>query len=452
MDFMIAKPRKGEAQYRVALVTLGCDKNRLDSEIMLGLLGKKYDLVADPEEAEIIIINTCGFIEAAKEESIEAILTMARLKEEGKCRLLMATGCLTQRYGEELLREIPELDVILGVNSYGRLDDYVARFLEEPERILDIAWDETAVNQGDRILTTGFGTTAYLRIGEGCDNHCTYCIIPKIRGRYRSRPQTEVVAEARRLVAGGVKEIILVAQDLTKYGEDLTGKKGLPKLLEELASLEGLKWIRLLYLYPEGIDEDLLEVVAKEDKVLPYFDLPIQHIADSVLKRMARQTNRQEIEAIIAAIRQKLPKAILRTSLIAGFPGETQEEFNQLLDWLGKIKLDKVGVFTYSREEGTPAYHMADQVAEGVKEDRREALMFAQQAISLEKNREKIGRTYEVLIEGRNQDYYIGRNFEMAPEIDGDFYIDTDKDLVAGQWVTARVKEAWEYDLVGDLV
>lgn len=454
-DFFISKKTeeglsRGE-RYKLALVSLGCDKNRVDSEIMLGMLKNKYQMTEDPMDADIIIVNTCGFIEAAKEESINTILEMARFKEEGQCKLLMATGCLTQRYGEELMREMPELDVILGVNSYAKLDEYVEKFIVDRERIIDTAWSDVGVNDGRRLLTTNFGMTAYVRIGEGCDNNCTYCIIPKIRGKYRSRDRESIMTEVRLLADSGVREIIVIAQDITEYGRDTEGRQVLHELLEEINKVEGLKWIRLLYMYPEGIYDDLLTTIAKSDKILPYFDMPIQQISDSVLRRMGRRTNRQAIEGVISKIRSLMPDAIIRTSLITGFPGETEEEFQELKSWLTEIKLDKVGVFAYSKEEGTPAWHMKDQVSEEIKLERREQLMLAQQAVSLAKNEAKVGSVYDVLVEGKIEDYYTGRSYEMAPEIDGEILIETTKELIAGNWVQVKITEALEYDLIGEV-
>lgn len=439
-------------RYKLSLVSLGCDKNRVDSEIMLGMLGNKYQMTEDPMAADIIIVNTCGFIDAAKEESINTILEMARFKEEGQCKLLMATGCLTQRYGEELLREMPELDVILGVNSYARLDEYVEKFIVDRQRIIDTAWSDIGVNDGRRILTTNFGTTAYVRIGEGCDNNCTYCIIPKIRGSYRSRDRASVLKEVRLLAGAGVREIIVIAQDITMFGRDTEGRQVLHELLKEMDEVEGLKWIRLMYMYPEGIYDELLDTIARSDKILPYFDMPIQQISDTVLRRMGRRTSRGAIEGIITRIRELMPDAVIRTSLITGFPGETEEEFQELNQWLAEIHLDKVGVFPYSKEEGTPAWHMKDQVEDETKIRRRGELMLTQQEVSLAKNQAKIGRIYDVLVEGRTEEYYTGRSFEMAPEIDGEVLIQTEKELIAGNWVRVRIIEALEYDLIGEVV
>lgn len=453
-DFLISNKNESREhsdreRYKLSLVSLGCDKNRVDSEIMLGILGNKYEMTEDAMEADIIIVNTCGFIEAAKEESINTILEMARYKEAGRCQLLMATGCLTQRYGEELLREMPELDVILGVNSYAKLDEYVEKFIVDKQRIIDTAWADLGVNDGRRILTTSFGSTAYVRIGEGCDNNCTYCIIPKIRGSYRSREKESVLKEVKILADAGVSEIIVIAQDTTMYGRDIYNRQTLHELISEMEAVEGVKWIRLLYMYPEGIYEELLDTIAKSEKILPYFDMPIQHISDTVLRRMGRHTNRAAVEGIITGIRSKMPEAVIRTSLISGFPGETEAEFQELKTWLGDVGLDKVGVFTYSKEEGTPAWAMKDQVKESVKKQRRSELMLVQQEVSLNKNKAKIGRSYDVLVEGRTDSYYTGRSFEMAPEIDGEILISSRKDLIAGSWVKVRITEALEYDLIG---
>lgn len=438
-------------RYKLSLVSLGCDKNRVDSEIMLGVLGNKYQMTEDAMEAEIIIVNTCGFIDAAKEESINTILEMAQYKTSGKCQLLMATGCLTQRYGEELLREMPELDVILGVNSYSRLDEYVEKFIVDRQRIVDTAWSDVAVNDGRRILTTNFGSTAYVRIGEGCDNNCTYCIIPKIRGAYRSRDKESILAEVKLLAEAGVGEIIVIAQNTTMYGRDIYNRQTLHELIGAMAEIDGVKWIRLMYMYPEGIYEELLETIQRSDKILPYFDMPIQHISDTVLRRMGRHTNRSEIEGIISNIRAKMPEAVIRTSLIAGFPGESDAESVELKDWLQEVKLDKVGVFTYSKEEGTPAWAMKDQIKESVKKLRRSELMLVQQQVSLAKNEAKIGKVYDVLVEGRTEDHYTGRSFEMAPEIDGEILIESGRELIAGSWVKVRITQALEYDLIGVL-
>jgi ribosomal protein S12 methylthiotransferase len=432
-------------------VSLGCDKNRIDSEIMLGMLRDKYILTEDPSEAEIIIVNTCGFIESSKQESIDTILEMAEYKKSHSCKLLMATGCLTQRYGEELLTLMPELDVILGVNNYGFLDTYVEKFINTREKIMMLDYSDQGINEGERVITTGFGQTAYLRISEGCSNFCTYCIIPKIRGKYRSREMDHILKEAAVLAESGTTELILVAQDTTRYGTDIYGKKTLPELLRRLREIEGIKWIRVLYLYPEEFDDELIYELRDNEKVVKYLDLPIQHISDSVLKRMARRTTRKTITELITKLRKEIPEIVLRTSLIVGFPQETDEEFQELVDFVEDVKFDKLGVFTYSKEEGTPAALMKGQIKKVVKDQRRDIIMSLQQGISKAANSQKVGRVYDVLVEGLDENGWYGRTAEMAPEIDGLVYIETDEELIAGSYVRTRITEATEYDLYGEI-
>ncbi|MBW8384030.1 MAG: 30S ribosomal protein S12 methylthiotransferase RimO [Youngiibacter sp.] len=438
-------------KYKIGLVSLGCDKNRIDSEIMLGMLRDKYILTEDPSEAEIIIVNTCGFIESSKQESIDTILEMAEYKKSHSCKLLMATGCLTQRYGEELLTLMPELDVILGVNNYGFLDTYVEKFINTREKIMMLDYSDSGINEGERVVTTGFGQTAYLRISEGCSNFCTYCIIPKIRGKYRSREMDHILKEAAVLAESGTTELILVAQDTTRYGTDIYGKKTLPELLRRLKEIEGIKWIRVLYLYPEEFDDELIYELRDNEKVVKYLDLPIQHISDSVLKRMARRTTRKTITDLISKLRKEIPEIILRTSLIVGFPQETDEEFQELVDFVEDVKFDKLGVFTYSKEEGTPAALMKGQIKKAVRDQRRDTIMSLQQGISKAVNSMKVGRVYDVLVEGLDENGWYGRTAEMAPEIDGLVYIETDEELIAGSYVRTRITEATEYDLYGEI-
>lgn len=439
-------------KYKLGLVSLGCDKNRVDSEIMLGMLKNTYEITEEPKEADIIIVNTCGFIESSKQESIDTILEMAEYKKDHNCKLLMATGCLTQRYGEELLKLMPELDIILGVNNYGFLDQYVEKFIKTRERIMAVDDLDSGINEGERILTTGFGQTAYLRISEGCSNHCTYCIIPKIRGTYRSRPMEKILEEAKTLAKGGVQEVIVVAQDTTRYGTDLYGKKTLPELLRKLKEIEGIKWIRVLYLYPEEFTEELIEELKTNEKVVKYLDLPIQHISDGVLKRMARRTKKEDLLSLLRTLRNEIPDLVLRTSLIVGFPGETEEEFKELYDFVDEIEFDKLGVFTYSKEEGTAAALMKEQIRKDVKERRRNLIMERQQEVSRRILERKVGKTYEVLVEGMGEDGYYGRSFEMAPEVDGMIIIKTQKGLMVGSFVDVKIIEALEYDLVGVLI
>lgn len=438
-------------KYNICLMSLGCDKNRVDSEIMLGILKGKHKIVLEPSEADIIIVNTCGFIDTAKEESINTILEAAEYKKDGKCKLLMATGCLTQRFGEELYKEIPELDVILGVNSYPDLDHYIEEYVEKGIRIIDTKYTDKEINSGERVITTSFGASAFLRIGEGCSMNCTYCIIPKIRGKYRSRSLEEILHEAKKLESAGVKELIVIAQDTTMYGVDLYKEKRLHEVLDKLSSMD-FKWIRVMYMYPEGIYDELLEVMSKKDNILNYFDMPIQHVSNRVLKLMGRRTNRKTIEETLEKIKEKMPNAVLRTTFITGFPTETEEDLEEILSFLKKMKLDKVGAFTYSREEGTPAALMEGQIDDDIKEDRLEKLMLSQQIISKEKNEEKLNKTFDVLVETFDGENYRGRSWEMAPEIDGEIIIDTKKQLICGDFRKVTIVDFDEYDLKGEIL
>ena len=382
------------SKFKVGMVSLGCDKNRVDSELILGSINKFYEITNNPKDAEIIIINTCGFIESAKQESIDTILEMAEYKKTHKCKMIIATGCLTQRYGDELLELIPEIDILMGVNDYMKLHKLIVDFIKTEQRVSSTTYKDEGVNEGERILTTN-SHTAYLRIAEGCNNFCTYCIIPKIRGKFRSRSKESILAEANSLVNQGVKEIILIAQDLTNYGEDLYGKNQLHVLVNELSEIEGLEWIRLLYCYPEEITNELIEVIANNPKVMKYLDLPIQHISNNILKMMARKTNKETIIDKIDLLREKVPGITLRTSLIVGFPGETEEDFNELCSFLKDYKLDNVGVFTYSQEEGTAAAKLPNQIDEDVKIKRKETLMNIQRGIVRDLNKLKIGNIYD---------------------------------------------------------
>lgn len=434
-------------KYKVGIVSLGCDKNRVDSEIMLGKIESNYVLTNDPKEAEVIIVNTCGFIETAKQESINTILDMAKYKHKYKCKLLIATGCLTQRYGEELLELMPEVDIMMGVNDYGKIDELIEDFIKDPRKILSVSYTDKNINEGIRIVTTE-KSTAYLRIAEGCDNFCTYCIIPKIRGKFRSRLEENIIKEAKMLAEKGTKELILVAQDLTYYGMDLHNKQTLHLLIREISKIEGIEWIRLLYCYPEEIYDELIEEIRENDKVCKYLDLPIQHISNNVLKRMGRRTTKEEIVSKIEKLRDRVDNIVLRTSLIVGFPGETDSDFNEIKDFLKEIKLDKVGVFRYSREEDTPAAIMDNQIDEEVKVEREKEAMLTQLEVSKEVNKAKIGREYKVLIENKNRDYFMGRSYEMAPDIDGEVLI-KGSDLEKGKFYNIKITEALDYDLIG---
>lgn len=438
------------SKFKVGMVSLGCDKNRVDSELILGSINKFYEITNNPKDAEIIIINTCGFIESAKQESIDTILEMAEYKNTHKCKMIIATGCLTQRYGDELLELIPEIDILMGVNDYMKLHKLIVDFIKTEQRVSSTTYKDEGVNEGERILTTN-SHTAYLRIAEGCNNFCTYCIIPKIRGKFRSRSKESILAEANSLVNQGVKEIILIAQDLTNYGEDLYGKNQLHVLVNELSEIEGLEWIRLLYCYPEEITDELIDVIANNPKVMKYLDLPIQHISNNILKMMARKTNKETIIGKIDLLRKKVPGIALRTSLIVGFPGETEEDFNELCSFLKDYKLDNVGVFTYSQEEGTAAAKLPNQIDEDVKIERKETLMNIQKGIVRDLNKLKIGNIYDTIIDGSTGEYYIGRNYEMSPEIDGLVYVTKKKTLKKGDIIKVKITNVMEYDLVGDV-
>lgn len=434
-------------KYKVGMVSLGCDKNRVDSEIMLGQVEREYELTNNPKKADIIIVNTCGFIEKAKQESINTILDMAKYKIKYKCKLLIATGCLTQRYGKELLDLMPELDIVLGVNDYEKINKAIEGFIKENKKISSTNFTNEGINEGKRIITTN-KSSAYLRIAEGCNNFCTYCIIPKIRGKFRSRKIENIIEEGKILANAGVKEIILIAQDTTNYGIDLYNEKRLHIVLRELSKIEGIEFIRVMYCYPEAIYGELIEEISKNDKVCKYLDLPIQHISNDILKRMGRKTSKEEIIDKIKTLRENVSNIVLRTSLIVGFPGETEEDFNELKEFLKEMKLDKVGVFTYSQEEDTPAALMENQIDEKIKQQREKELMEVQKEISKAINKSKVGRTYKVLVESENSGYFIGRSYEMAPDIDGLIYI-KEKNLNANKFYDVKIKEALEYDLIG---
>lgn len=440
------------AKYKVGMVSLGCDKNRVDSEIMLGMVQNEYELTNNPKEADIIIVNTCGFIEKAKQESINTILDMAKYKTSHNCKLLIATGCLTQRYGDELLELMPEIDIMLGVNDYAKINEAIMNFINgNNEKVKATNYSDVSINEGLRLITTD-KATAYLRIAEGCDNFCTYCIIPKIRGKFRSRDKESIIKEAELLSKSGVKELILIAQDLTMYGTDLYGAQKLHELLRELSKVEGIEWIRLLYCYPEEIYDELIDEIANNNKVVKYLDLPIQHISNNILKLMARKTSKEAIINKIETLRERIPSIVVRTSLIVGFPGETEEDFNELTKFLQDYKLDNVGVFKYSQEEGTPAANMENQVPEEIKEIRERNLMLVQQEVAKEINELKISNIYDILVEGHNGEYYYGRSYEMAPEIDGVVFFDSEENIKTGAIVKVKITDCADYDLMGVVV
>ncbi|HBA48299.1 MAG TPA: 30S ribosomal protein S12 methylthiotransferase RimO [Lachnospiraceae bacterium] len=438
----------------IMFVSLGCDKNLVDTEMMLGLLQKKgYTFTEDEEEADIIVVNTCCFIGDAKEESIGTLLEMAELKKAGRLKVLIAAGCLAQRYRKEIREEIPEVDALVGTMAIGEITEAVEEALAGTggDHYLDL--NASPAVYRDRVVTTG-GHYAYLKIAEGCSKRCTYCVIPKVRGDYRSIPMEELTAQAEKLAEGGVKELILVAQETTLYGVDLYGKKSLPRLLERLAGIRDIRWIRILYCYPEEITEELIETIAREPKICHYLDIPIQHASDSVLRRMGRRTTQAQLRSIIEGLRERIPDICLRTTLISGFPGETQEDFEELYRFVNEMEFDRLGVFPYSREEGTPAADMPGQVEESVKESRRDELMELQQAVAFEKAEDMAGHIVTAMIEGRvaDEDVYVARTYRDAPDVDGYLFVNTGATLVSGDFVKVLVTDSNEYDLIGEIV
>ena len=438
---------------KILFISLGCDKNLVDSEEMLGLLtARGHEIVDDETQADAIVINTCCFIKDAKEESVETILEMAEYKKTGSCHALVVTGCMAQRYQKEIIQEVPEVDAVLGTTSYGdivkALEEAVAGNHFEEFRDIDYLPDTGS----KRVLTTG-GHFGYLKIAEGCDKHCTYCIIPKLRGRFRSVPMERLIAQAEDMAEQGVKELILVAQETTVYGKDLYGKKSLHILLKKLCEIRGIRWIRILYCYPEEIYDELIETIRDEKKICHYLDIPIQHASDRILKRMGRRTSKQELIDIVGKLRKEIPDIVLRTTLITGFPGETEEDHEELKEFVDEMEFDRLGVFTYSPEENTPAAEMADQVPEEVKEERRDELMELQQEISYDRGQDRIGQELLVMIEGKvaDESAYIGRTYGDAPKVDGYIFVQTGELLMTGDFAKVRVTGALEYDLIGVL-
>ncbi|MBQ8338103.1 MAG: 30S ribosomal protein S12 methylthiotransferase RimO [Oscillospiraceae bacterium] len=438
----------------VGMISLGCPKNQVDAEIMLADLKKSgFELVGDAALAEVVIINTCGFIESAKNESIEQILEMGLLKKEGRIKKIVVTGCLAERYRDELAAEIPEADVILGIGSNSKLCEVIKKSFDQKEPICSYGQKESLALEGDRVLTT-LPFYAYLKIAEGCDNCCTYCAIPEIRGRFRSREIESVVAEAKALASSGVRELVVVAQDTTRYGLDLYKKPMLPELLRRLNEIEDIKWIRVLYAYPEMVTDELLDAINSLDKVVKYIDLPIQHANGEVLRRMNRSGNREELTALIKKMREKVPGLVLRTTLITGFPGESEEQFCELCEFLKDNKIERVGCFAYSREEGTVAADFEDQIDSETAERRAEIIMTAQQRVVDEYNEKMLGQTVEVVVEGfdRYGECYFGRSKYDAPDIDGKVFFASDKPLRIGDFVNVEITEAMDYDLMGQRV
>lgn len=451
---------RGEHAMNILFVSLGCDKNLVDTEVMLGLLAKKgHQLIDDETQADIVIVNTCCFIHDAKEESIQTILEMAQLKETAVLKKLIVTGCLAQRYKEEILEEIPEVDAVLGTTSYDEIAEVIdGLFSDSPMERADARMimkdvDYLPETQKGRLVTTG-GHFAYLKIAEGCDKHCTYCIIPKIRGNFRSVPMEELIDEAKELADQGVKELILVAQETTLYGKDIYGEKSLPRLLKALCKIQGLRWIRILYCYPEEITDELIQVIKEEPKICHYLDLPIQHASDAILKRMGRKTSKEQLISIIGKLREEIPDITLRTTLITGFPGETDEQHEELMDFVDQMEFERLGVFTYSPEEDTPAAEMPDQISEEIKQDRQAELMELQQDIVFDRNEDLIGEEMLVMIEGKvaDENAYVGRTYRDAPNVDGLIFVNTDEELVSGDFAKVKVTGAMDYDLIGELL
>lgn len=439
---------------KILFILLGCDKNLVDSEVMLGMLtGKGYEITDDENEADVVVVNTCCFIGDAKEESIHNILEMAELRKAGDIKALIVTGCLAQRYKEEVQTEIPEVDAIIGTTAIDAIVETLEDVLagQGHNHIEDI--NRTPVYDKSRIVTTG-GHYAYLKIAEGCDKRCSYCIIPKVRGNYRSIPMESLLAEARKLVEFGAKELILVAQETTLYGKDLYGEKSLPRLLHELCKIDGLYWIRILYCYPEEITDELIETIRTEEKVCHYLDIPIQHASDNILKRMGRRTNQAELRNMIARLRERIPDICLRTTLITGFPGETQEDHEELMAFVDEMEFDRLGVFTYSAEEDTPAAEFEDQIEEEIKKDRQAEIMELQQEIAFEKAENAVGRTVLAMIEGRlpNENAYAARTYMDAPNVDGLVFVQTSRELMTGDFVKVKITGSYEYDLIGEIV
>lgn len=455
----------------VLFVSLGCDKNLVDSEKMLGLLNEAgYRVAQEESEADVIVVNTCCFIHDAKEESVETILEMAEWKKKGRLKALIVTGCMAQRYQDEIQQEIPEVDAVIGTTGYTEIVPILDEILAEAEAsqkeaAVEEPKEKSFVNccpsidllpaslADKRVVTTG-GYTAYLKIAEGCNKRCTYCIIPYIRGHYRSFPMEDLLEEARKLAEGGVKELILIAQETTVYGMDCYGRKALPELLTKLCEIEGIEWIRILYCYPEEITDELIAVMKKEKKICHYLDIPIQHSEDTILKRMGRRTNRAELVSLVEKLRKEIPDIVLRTTLITGFPGETEEEFKNMVDFVDSMEFDRLGVFPYSAEEGTKAAEMDGQITEEVKESRRDEIMALQQEISADKAASRIDDEMSVLIEGYlyEDDIYIGRTYMDAPKVDGNVFVRAEEELISGDIVPVRITGANEYDLMGDVI
>ncbi len=437
---------------KIAIITLGCSKNEIDSELMMSILkDNNYIITNNLDEANVIIVNTCGFIDKAKEESIEAIWEMTRYKREGNCKYLILSGCLAERYSKELLNEIKEVDGIIGTGNI----KHIASIIEELDKNKDKVIKIGNINDEylENIKRISFNITEYVRISEGCNNLCTYCIIPKLRGKYRSRKIDDIVNEVKYLADNGVKEIILIGQNTSDYGIDLYGEYCLDKLLDRLSNIDGIKWIRVLYLYPDNFTNDLIKSIRDNDKVVKYVDIPLQHINNNILKRMNRRTTKESIVSLISQLREEIPDIIIRTTFIVGFPGETDVEFNELVEFVKEMKFDRLGVFAYSREEGTPAYNLPNQVSDKIKESRREKIMEIQREISEKIMAKHIGKVLTVLIEDKvDENTYVARSYMDSPEIDGLVYVNSNSDLELGSFIDVKVTNSLEYDLVGEVI
>lgn len=438
---------------KLMFVSLGCDKNLVDTEIMLGILDRQsFEFTNDENEADVIVVNTCCFINDAKRESIDTILEMADYKEHGTLKVLVVTGCLAQRYKQEIIDEIPQVDVVLGTSNYNEIATAIQDALNGKKGVNIQDASLLPLVDGERIVTTG-GHFAYLKIAEGCNKNCTYCIIPKIRGKYRSIPMEYLIKQAETLVRQGVKELILVAQETSMYGIDIYGEKRLPTLLRQLCKIKGLQWIRIMYCYPEEITDELIQVIKEEKKICHYLDLPIQHANDEILKRMGRKMNKQQLIGIIEKLRSEIPDICLRTTLITGFPGETKLQHEEMLSFIDEMEFDRLGVFTYSREEDTPAANMDNQVDDNIKDEWRNELMELQQEVSFDKAQALIGQKMTVMIEGKvsGENAYIARSYRDAPDVDGYVFITTDEELISGDFVNVIITGALEYDLIGEI-
>ena len=435
---------------RIGVISLGCPKNLVDSEIMLGLLkGAQYEIVNDKENADVLIVNTCGFIESAQQESINTILEMAKEKEKG-CEVLIVTGCMAERYREKILDLIPEVDAVLGTGNYKDIAEVINKAYNGEKTVLYGKLDETDYLDEERVTSTQKHTT-YLKIAEGCDNYCTYCIIPSLRGKYRSRKMESLIKEANILANNGTKELILVAQDTTRYGVDLYGEKKLPELIREISKIDGIEWIRLLYCYPEEITDDLIDEMANNEKVCKYIDIPIQHASDNILKTMGRRGTAEQTRDILNKLKERVPEIAIRTSLIVGFPGETEQDFEELKEFVEQFEFDRLGVFTYSKEEGTPAYKMKNQIKKHIKLQRQKQLLALQNEVSTKKNLLRLGNTYKAIVEGIADDgiFYYGRTQFESPEIDGIIYFTSPEPLDIGTFVDVKILNAEDYDLIG---